>query len=372
MKTDKKGEFMQIGLSSGRYKVTADEGQADGLANRAGSRRAGRRTPSWCSARRRRRRPAAEAAAVAALRKTARRSASPPATPASTTRRSRRSHKAIEAQPDLLRLLLQHRLHYAQKKDYDKAETNYKKAIEMKADYADAYTGLASIYNAQRKFDEAAAASAKATELVVRARRRRRRGGGADALFNQGVILWNGGKVAEAKKAFEAAIQANPEPRRSALSARHGARERRQPRRRGDRVRNVPEARAGRTERRDRQGTRRATEEVVLDSAALRARLADVRDRIARAAGRAGRDPASIRLVAVSKTFDAEYVRAAADAGQVDFGENKVQEALQKMDRTAGSAASLASGRPPAVEQGRKAAARFDTIHSVDDRRACW
>ena len=73
----------------------------------------------------------------------------------------------------------------------------------------------------------------------------------------------------------------------------------------------------------------------MIDSVALRARLADVRARIARAAGRAGRDPASIRLVAVSKTFPADYVRAAADAGQIDFGENKVQEALQKIDQTA-------------------------------------
>jgi len=45
-------------------------------------------------------------------------------------------------------------------------------------------------------------------------------------------------------------------------------------------------------------------------------------------------DPASIRLVAISKTFPADYVSALADAGQVDFGENKVQEALQKMDAT--------------------------------------
>ena len=66
----------------------------------------------------------------------------------------------------------------------------------------------------------------------------------------------------------------------------------------------------------------------MIDAAALRARLADVRARIARAAGRAGRDPASIRLIAVSKTFPADDVRAAADAGQIDFGENKVQEAL--------------------------------------------
>lgn len=73
----------------------------------------------------------------------------------------------------------------------------------------------------------------------------------------------------------------------------------------------------------------------MFDSAALRARLADIRERIARAADRAGRDPASIRLVAVSKTFSVDHVRAAADAGQRDFGENKIQEALEKMSATA-------------------------------------
>jgi len=68
-----------------------------------------------------------------------------------------------------------------------------------------------------------------------------------------------------------------------------------------------------------------------VDSAALRARLASVRNRIADAAGRAGRNPSSVRLVAISKTFSADHVRAAADEGQIDFGENKVQEALKKM-----------------------------------------
>src|SRR5439155_13481662 len=96
-----------------------------------------------------------------------------------------------------------------------------------------------------------------------------------------------------------------------------------------ERIRDLPEDRTGRPQCRPGEGAGRAAEkEVVIDRSALRARLADVRARIARAAGRAGRDPASIRLVAVSKTFPAEYVRSAADAGQVDFGENKVQEAL--------------------------------------------
>jgi pyridoxal phosphate enzyme (YggS family) len=103
----------------------------------------------------------------------------------------------------------------------------------------------------------------------------------------------------------------------------------------------------------------------VIDAAALRARLADVRARIARAAGRAGRDPATIRLIAVSKTFPADCVRAAADAGQIDFGENKVQEALLKMDQTADLGAHWHLIGHLQSNKARKAA-RFDTVHSID------
>jgi PLP dependent protein len=104
----------------------------------------------------------------------------------------------------------------------------------------------------------------------------------------------------------------------------------------------------------------------VLDQSALRTRLAAVRDRIAAAAGRAKRDPASIRLVAVSKTFPSDYIRAAADAGQVDFGENRVQEALRKIDEAADLAVRwhlvghLQSNKTKKV-------GRFDVIHSIDD-----
>jgi len=72
----------------------------------------------------------------------------------------------------------------------------------------------------------------------------------------------------------------------------------------------------------------------VVDSIALGSRLSSVRERIARAASRAKRDPAAVRLIAVSKTFSADHIRAAADAGQLDFGENKVQEGLAKIART--------------------------------------
>ena len=59
--------------------------------------------------------------------------------------------------------------------------------------------------------------------------------------------------------------------------------------------------------------------------------LARVRSRIDAAARRAGRNPAEVTLVAVSKTFDADHVRAAWEAGQREFGENKVQEAERKI-----------------------------------------
>lgn len=105
----------------------------------------------------------------------------------------------------------------------------------------------------------------------------------------------------------------------------------------------------------------------MLDPSALAARLDTVRDRIARAAGRAGRDPSSIRLVAISKTFPAEYIRAAAAAGQRDFGENKVQEALAKMDALADLPLNWHLVGHLQSNKARKAGGRFDFVHSVDD-----
>jgi hypothetical protein len=66
------------------------------------------------------------------------------------------------------------------------------------------------------------------------------------------------------------------------------------------------------------------------DTAAVAENLRRVRDRIANAAISAGRQPSTVTLVAVSKTKPAEAVRAALDAGQTVFGENRVQEAVEK------------------------------------------
>ena len=95
-------------------------------------------------------------------------------------------------------------------------------------------------------------------------------------------------------------------------------------------------------------------------------RLADVRSRVERATARAGRPPGSVRLIAVSKTFASEHVRAAAGAGQVDFGENRVQEALQKIPGTADLQIRWHLVGHLQSNKARKAAESFAWIHSVD------
>jgi Tfp pilus assembly protein PilF len=91
---------------------------------------------------------------------------------------------------------------YMAKKDEKQAEEAWKKALELKPDNSDAASALATLYNNQKRFDEAAAMSAKVAGGAG--------GGSADAVYNQGIILWNQGKVAEAKAKFEEALKADP------------------------------------------------------------------------------------------------------------------------------------------------------------------
>jgi PLP dependent protein len=95
-------------------------------------------------------------------------------------------------------------------------------------------------------------------------------------------------------------------------------------------------------------------------------RLTDVRSRIAAAARSAGRDPSSIRLVAVSKTFSLDAVREAYAAGQRDFGENRVQEALGKIQGSRGLDITWHLLGHLQANKARRAASAFATIHSVD------
>jgi hypothetical protein len=94
--------------------------------------------------------------------------------------------------------------------------------------------------------------------------------------------------------------------------------------------------------------------------------LAAVRQRLARAIERAGRLPSSARLVAISKTRPAEDVRAAFDAGQVDFGENRVQEALEKIGATSDIPIAWHLVGHLQTNKARRAAVSFACIHSID------
>jgi len=115
---------------------------------------------------------------------------------------------------------------------------------------------------------------------------------------------------------------------------------------------------------------------------AISSRLGQVRERMAAACARARRDPASVTLVGVTKTFEAETVAVAYDAGLRDFGENYVQEALEKI-------ALLRRGRPdifPGSEGGqgarfhfighmqsnkvKNALSAFEALHGIDSESA--
>lgn len=100
--------------------------------------------------------------------------------------------------------------------------------------------------------------------------------------------------------------------------------------------------------------------------------IASVREEIARACRDAGRDPASVTLVAVSKTFEAEAIAPVIAAGQRVFGENRVQEAKAKwpalLERQAriGDAIELHLVGALQSNKAKEAVALFDAIHAVD------
>ena len=93
--------------------------------------------------------------------------------------------------------------------------------------------------------------------------------------------------------------------------------------------------------------------------------LHTVRERIAGAANRAGRAPAAITLVAVSKTHAPETVMEAIDAGQIVFGENRVQEARAKIPLLPGRMRWHLIGHLQS-NKVRQALATFERIHGID------
>jgi tetratricopeptide (TPR) repeat protein len=199
-KTDRKGEFIQIGLQSGAYKVTATDdklGSQSFPANvRVGQTQEvnfvlGAAAPG-----------SGENPKAVELKRLFEEGVS--------ASRSSNYDLAIEKFNAAAAVVpnchdCYYNIGYAQlqKKDEKAAEAAWLKALEVKPDYAEALNGLATLYNNQKRFDEATAMSAKAASAGGGG------GGSADAIYNQGIILWNQGKIPEAKAKFEEALAAN-------------------------------------------------------------------------------------------------------------------------------------------------------------------
>ncbi len=95
---------------------------------------------------------------------------------------------------------------YSRKQEWDKAEEAFKKTLELSPDNVEAYNGLANAYNAQKKFKEAQAMNAEASKRLAAS------GGTANvtALYNTAVISWNGNDFAKAHELLQQAVKADP------------------------------------------------------------------------------------------------------------------------------------------------------------------
>src|SRR5690606_36585525 len=105
----------------------------------------------------------------------------------------------------------------------------------------------------------------------------------------------------------------------------------------------------------------------------IRARAEAVRSRMAAACARAGRDPAAVRLVAVTKTFPVEVVRAGIEAGLTVFGENRVQELEEKAGAVPGEVGGGAVRwhliGPLQRNKAKRAVELADAFHALDSER---
>ena len=204
-KTDKNGEFLQVGLSSGAYKVTASK---DGVGSQTlnSNVRQGPNNPLSFSLTASSNLSNADKEAAVALQAAA--AAAMEAMKAGRHDEAiAKFNEVIAKMPTCADCYYNLGTVYVAKQDLPQAEAAFKKMVELKPDAAEGYTGLAGVYNAQKKFDLAAEASSKAQQLSGGAAGG---GGGAEASYNQGVILFNSGKFAEAKTQFDAATKADP------------------------------------------------------------------------------------------------------------------------------------------------------------------
>jgi len=212
VKTNKKGEYIQIGLYPGEYKITATK---DNLSSSVDAK-IGLGDPEMLDI---------KLAPAAASKEQADQNAKVQAVFAEGIAAAKAEKwddaiaKFTEAAgmvPNCHVCYFNIGAAYYSKEDQAKAEENYKKSVEIKPDYADGWNALASLYNQQKKFDLAAQASEKANAAGgagtggAPGTPGAGSGGSAPSLYNQGVILWNQNKYTEAKDKWEAATKIDP------------------------------------------------------------------------------------------------------------------------------------------------------------------
>jgi tetratricopeptide (TPR) repeat protein len=199
-KTDKKGEFVQLLTESGAYRVTATEPKIGSVSNdtKVSLGKAAEMTIVLVPA------TAANDAGKAAELKKAFEEGVAASRASNHDLAIEKFNAALAISPQCFDCQFNIGVAHMAKKDEKAAEAAWMKALELKPDYPEALNALATLYNNQKRFDEAAAMSAKAASAGGGTG-----GGNADAVFNQGIILWNTGKIGEAKVKFEETIKLN-------------------------------------------------------------------------------------------------------------------------------------------------------------------
>lgn len=203
-KTDSKGEFLQVGLQSGAYKITASK-EGVGAQTLPGSVRQGPNAALKFVLTASSGVPNADKQAAAELQKMAGEAISL-MNSGQRDQAIAKFNEVIAKVPACVDCYLNLGVIYKEQKKPDEAEAAFKKVIELKPDHGPAYSELATLYNAQKKFDLAAEASSNAAKYLGSS------GGaaGAEASYNQGVIMFNSGKYAEARAQFEEAVKTDP------------------------------------------------------------------------------------------------------------------------------------------------------------------
>jgi tetratricopeptide (TPR) repeat protein len=204
-KSNKKGEYFQIGLSPGNYKVSAEKDklyQSFDVRIRLGDPMSINFTLA----------PGAGPANAEEAKKqeAAIRAAFEEGVALSNAGKSEEAiakfNEVIGAAPKCASCWANIGAVHLKAQKYDEAEKAYKMALEVDPNLGAAYTGLMNVYNAQRKFDLAEQMATEAAKLSGAAGG----GGDPDALYNQGVVQWNANKFPEAQAAFEGAVKADP------------------------------------------------------------------------------------------------------------------------------------------------------------------